>query len=145
MTWTKMIEMIDIPGEYNLPMGQEIEYADGKIFVVEHTGRYLVTEQGVTQIEDKEPEMKKETLYGLLNHAWYLLGKEEIKEARHYIQRAKMRARSQEEETEKLREIIRGIIDNVHYEKDLDGNWYTYYNDKPRAAAATEHARRIID
>lgn len=45
---------IYIPGEYDLVAGLEIVSINGKEFVVERTGRYLITEEGITQIEDKE-------------------------------------------------------------------------------------------
>ncbi len=138
-------EYIDIPGEYAFVTGQQIEYTPGKIFDVIYAGWYSVTDQGVTQIKDKEPEKNEETLYGLLNWGWHLLGKGEVREAQHYLQRAKLRARSQEEQMDKLRAVIRGIIKNVHYAKDRDGNWHTYYDDKPYAAAATEAARDLLD
>ncbi len=63
---------IEIPGEYNLVMGQEIVLNSGDIYVVEHTGRYLIAEGVITRIEDKEPGKEEATLYGLLNHAWFI-------------------------------------------------------------------------
>ena len=45
---------------------------------------------------------------------------------------------------EELEGALRDILDNVHYVKDEDGNWHSYYDDKPYAAAATEAARALL-
>ena len=42
-----------------------------------------------------------------------------------------------------LREALTDILSNVRYERDDDGNWHSFYSDKPRAAAATERARAL--
>ncbi len=47
-------------------------------------------------------------------------------------------------EVRAFREALGGIMENVRYEQDEDGNWHSIYMDKPRAAEATERARTLL-